>query len=270
MERYSARPEPRRGQGALAASILIHVLALLLFWLLPKPDAGPDIAQALTIVDPPPVLVELAETVEPPETEPPEAPPAANSKGGGGSEGLLDLSGAAKAVTPTPDITSAPSKPIAQTVEPPSVEAGPAIADTFLPGGSGTGTGTGVGAGLGAGSGPGSGTGTAAKGVQGLLQMADWLVRPTDADMQKANPFLAQRRGVSGTVLLSCQVTDANRAKTCKTIKETPRGYGFAVAAKNVVRRGLIRPPVAGKRNPEDRVFVSITFENLIVGDDEG
>lgn len=92
--------------------------------------------------------------------------------------------------------------------------------------------------------------------------MADWIVRPTDAQMQRANPFRARNTGVTGTVLLSCQVGPDKRARNCRTISETPTGYSFAVAARKVARQGLIRPPIAGTPNPDDRVLVSITFEN--------
>ena len=265
--RYSERTDPRRGVGAITASLLLHLGALLLFLLQPKSDVRADLPQAATIVDPPRVLVSLTETKRPPEVETPEVASAADSEGGV-SDGPLDVPGA-PVVVANPEVAAsmAPAFPVATAEAPLPAGSGTTASETGPLGGSGASAGTGAGGGSGAGK--GSGAGVAASGGQGLYQMADWIVRPTDADMQKANPFLARQKGVSGTVLLSCQVSDANRAKNCKTIKEDPRGYGFASAARSVVRRGLIRPPVAGKRDAEDRVMVSITFKNYIAGDVE-
>jgi protein TonB len=60
--------------------------------------------------------------------------------------------------------------------------------------------------------------------------------------MQELFPFRAQRQGVSGAVRLSCKV-EARRARDCKVLSESPKGFGFGKAAISAVRTGLSRPP---------------------------
>jgi hypothetical protein len=225
-----------------------------------------DVGSPLTIIDLPRVTVETPEIVLPLADARPDDALTNDEEGGSSSD---RPSASLPVPSREPDLPLAPSLSIAPVESPALAGTGTTGTETNFAGGPGVSTGVvdgGGSGGSGTGIGKGNGTGAGSGGGTGMLQMADWIVRPTDAEMLKANPFAAQVAGVSGTVLLSCQVSKDNRAKNCKTIKEVPGSYGFARAARDVVRRGLIRPPIAGARNPEDRVFVSVTFENRSSG----
>ncbi len=63
-----------------------------------------------------------------------------------------------------------------------------------------------------------------------------WAQRPTVRDMQGAYPASAQRRNVEGRVVLDCLI-GTDLAVRCRSISETPAGYGFAAAALRVAQQ---------------------------------
>jgi TonB family protein len=128
-----------------------------------------------------------------------------------------------------------------------------------------------------AGNGSGRGEGTSGSGSDGLAdrgagdgagrraapQGAQWIVKPSDAEMQRHNPMSAKRRGISGTVVLACFVDSDSRTRGCRVVKEGPKGYGFAAAVLRMSRSFQIKPPlVDGKPRYDVPVTIPIFFDN--------
>lgn len=270
---FASTSFPRRiryRRTSLAVSVLLHGVALLLL-LMMRPDSSmPTPEPRLVLIDLP-VIVPEVEPVERPKPKADDRPAKATGEAEGGGGGRL-----AKAMRPSlvpepvsvdqpfPAILLPTALPVTLPATP---EQGPIIVGT---GGSGAGTGTGddVGSGTGAGDGNGSGRGrgdgegSGGGSPDGPAQFADWIVKPTDAQMQDVNPWSARIAHVSGSILLSCRVDKSRRARDCRIIKETPLNYGFGEAAIAVVRKGRIRPPFVIKFDPNARVFVPVAFDN--------
>ncbi len=87
-----------------------------------------------------------------------------------------------------------------------------------------------------------------------------WAQRPSARDMQGAYPASAQRRSVQGRVVLDCLI-GTDLAIRCRSISETPAGYGFATAALRVAQQFRAGPtledgrPAAGERAQVVLVF---------------
>lgn len=114
----------------------------------------------------------------------------------------------------------------------------------------------------------GSGAGAEAGGGASIKEMAaplrpEWIVRPTDAQMLKYNPYEARRKRISGKVTLSCLVDEANRARKCRVTAESPRLLGFGNAARALSHTFRIRPPIiAGRPSYDAWVTIDIHWEN--------
>lgn len=262
------RAAPRNRGTGLSLSILLHLIALL--WLLTThPTATiPPFDKPLVTIDLAPLVPETPHVVKRADPESDEAEQGAQGGGGGRM---------AKAVRIEPDIVPAPADvpiPIVKLDLPPTILVPTAPISGSVPArkggtgsgmgiGDGTGIGEGRGSGDGSGSGLGDGSGTGRGSAPVKLQAADWIVRPTDLQMQEANPWQARRNKISGSVTLSCRVKN-ERARKCKVIRETPTGQGFGRAATEVAYKGRIRAPIIGNEDPETvRVRISILFENL-------
>ena len=80
-----------------------------------------------------------------------------------------------------------------------------------------------------------------------------WAQRPSLRDMQSAYPAAAQRRNVTGRVVLDCLIGN-DLAIRCRSVSETPAGFGFAAAALRVAQQFRAAPtledgrPAAGER----------------------
>jgi TonB family protein len=82
----------------------------------------------------------------------------------------------------------------------------------------------------------------------------DWLVKPTQAELQWAYPRDALRRNINGYARLGCVVTASGQAVGCQILSEEPQGAGFGQAALDLTPRFRFRPstvddvPVGGAR----------------------
>jgi TonB family protein len=63
-----------------------------------------------------------------------------------------------------------------------------------------------------------------------------WPQAPSYQDVVAAYPPKARAAGVGGVATLQCNVT-AGEFRRCQTIREEPKGYGFAAAARSLVTR---------------------------------
>ena len=121
--------------------------------------------------------------------------------------------------------------------------------------------GTGTGAG-GNGDGPGGG-GPGGNSPPVIKRPAEWVVRPSNAQLMPYNPPRAAREYVNGVADLSCKVLRTQRLKDCRIVSERPRGYGFGRAALNAVPIFRINPPMRGDMALEDEPIVfSVAFNN--------
>ncbi|HYW16765.1 MAG TPA: TonB family protein [Allosphingosinicella sp.] len=129
-------------------------------------------------------------------------------------------------------------------------------------GGRGTGTGTGTGSGSGPGSRPAPASG-ARTSHDVAPTAARWISKPTFDEMELHNPRRAIVQRVSGTAILACRVDSRQRARRCRIVSETPRGYGFGAAALETVRLGRIAPVThGGVPDYKAWVRIPITFRN--------
>lgn len=232
--------EARRRQAGLACSILLHAFALVLL-LAYRPDVP------ATVVMPPPPL----ETIFIP---PPLSPPAIAE-----AESRLPEGGAAhgeEAPVPPRDRPGAPTfESFAAPAAPDLSPAGTASGDGVSPGdGSG---------GSGAGDGAGSGSGTGAGAGAGDFVPAEWIVRPTAAEMDAHYPRLGAVGRHNGIAMLSCFVDARNRARRCRLVREAPRRYGFGRAALRMTHLFRIRPPLRNGQ-PQHDMPVRVTIDFVI------
>jgi len=89
-----------------------------------------------------------------------------------------------------------------------------------------------------------------------------WARRPSDRDLRDAYPAAAQRRNVEGRVVLDCLI-GTDLAIRCRSVSESPAGYGFAAAALRVAQQFRSAAtlddgrPAAGERATVALVFRS-------------
>lgn len=93
--------------------------------------------------------------------------------------------------------------------------------------------------------------------VSSVIQKPEWIRKPTSDQVSRAYPDRALRRGVSGEVMLSCQVTSRGAVQACAILTETPEDYGFGAAALRLSRYFLLRPLTQDGR-PTDNGVVTI------------
>jgi TonB family protein len=85
----------------------------------------------------------------------------------------------------------------------------------------------------------------------GLIR-PNWLKRPSSADLDAVFPAEARRRGIDGSVVISCEATVEGTLARCAVVEETPRGLGYAYAALALAPQFRMSPasldgkPVAG------------------------
>ena len=80
-------------------------------------------------------------------------------------------------------------------------------------------------------------------------------------DLAGAYPAAAQRRNVEGRVSLDCLIGN-DLAIRCRTLSETPSGYGFAAAALRVSQRFRAAPTLEdGRAAAGERAQVTLVFK---------
>lgn len=252
MQAAISNPAPEKKlSAAFAAALHIALLALLLSF---RPDVG-------GLVEPdPPLAVDLVPAPEP--VEPIVEPaPVVVARGETASLPSRHQAGRDEAGAPAPKALREDMDRTLANVPVASFPPGPAPATGVAADGAG-GTGlAGDGFGTGAG-GRGSGMGKAA------LDAPHWISKPTWSQMKQYNPPQAAAERVSGTALLSCRIDSSQRARNCRVLRETPRGYGFGSAALATVRFGRIRPAMRDGIPAYDAwVAIPISFDNCSAAD---
>jgi TonB family protein len=88
-----------------------------------------------------------------------------------------------------------------------------------------------------------------------------WRRAPTYAEVLAAYPEKARTAKIGGAVVLDCKIKDDGGLSGCRTLNETPRGQGFAKAAKSLADR--FETPVTtgeGESIAGSRAHLKITF----------
>lgn len=95
-----------------------------------------------------------------------------------------------------------------------------------------------------------------------------WPQAPTYSEVTAAYPSKARAAGVGGYVGLHCSLTRAGELSRCETLKEEPRGYGFAAAARQLSKRFRAFPTTAGGKSVEGAIVqVPFAFDpNMLQG----
>ncbi|MDB5438530.1 MAG: TonB protein, partial [Caulobacteraceae bacterium] len=71
---------------------------------------------------------------------------------------------------------------------------------------------------------------------------ADWLGKPTNAQMVSVYPPRAAEAGIGGNVTMACQVTVTGQVTGCRVTVESPNGEGFGAAALKLQSLFKMRP----------------------------
>lgn len=64
-----------------------------------------------------------------------------------------------------------------------------------------------------------------------LITKAEWVSRPSAADMARVYPRVAMRKQISGQARLVCRLKADGRLTDCEATEETPAGMGFGEAS---------------------------------------
>lgn len=89
----------------------------------------------------------------------------------------------------------------------------------------------------------------------------DWAKQPDQAEMSREYPKLALALAIEGQVVMACDVTVTGSLKSCAIHEETPKGFGFGVAALRMSRSFEMRPGIGGRRTtPYGDVRIPIYF----------
>ncbi|MDP3490656.1 MAG: TonB family protein [Phenylobacterium sp.] len=92
-----------------------------------------------------------------------------------------------------------------------------------------------------------------------------WADAPSHAQTAAAYPEKAAAEGIGGSATIRCALTEDRRLKSCATLSETPRGYGFAKAARDLSGQFELAPPSDGVnlRGAETQYMVTFAPEML-------
>ncbi len=85
-----------------------------------------------------------------------------------------------------------------------------------------------------------------------------WVSRPTADEVAAEYPAQAQRRGISGRAVISCEVLPTGRMGTCHVVEESPVGQEFGRAALRLARYFAMTPLPPGV--PRGTVNIPIGF----------
>jgi len=89
---------------------------------------------------------------------------------------------------------------------------------------------------------------------------ANWVKRPSLADIQALWPARALKEGYGGKAVLSCTVTVQGALRSCIVVEETPRDGGFAAAALALSSQFMMTPALKGGVPVESSVRIPINF----------
>lgn len=235
-------------RSALAASVIFHVLLLLLILNVREPLPQ----RLITETDPPTLWIE----------EPADAPEATVVKpdrpSNAQTQPRADLDHPLQQAAPP--IIAAPSLIIQAT--------GPQLPVTPMAGAGQQTPGTSIDIGRGAAGLGQSGSGQGDRSTSGIdPSPPNWIRKPTEDQMIRALPGDIAADQVPGSAVLACFVTPTNRVRDCKVASETEvsRGfegiYGFGEAAMRLSRTFLIKPPMrAGRPRYDIRVRIPLVW----------
>lgn len=84
-----------------------------------------------------------------------------------------------------------------------------------------------------------------------------WLKQPTAEDMARYYPDRATRMGVTGSAVISCEVTAQGTLENCAIVSETPAEYGFGDAAVRMMKlfKVEVSPQQVGAR-----IYIPLSF----------
>jgi TonB family protein len=106
------------------------------------------------------------------------------------------------------------------------------------------------------------GTGAMAAAGAAFAQTAPmWAEAPSVADIAAAYPAKAKAAGVRGEVNLTCEINRQGHPHDCAALGETPSGYGFGFAARQLAERMRVGDP--GMNGKEVRV--PVTFDPAVL-----
>ena len=230
----AASVDPRIRAVAVAGVLGLHAGLLSLLAL-----QTPDLAHR----SPAPIMVELIRP-EPPLRPP---PPADDPTTGGGAPATPS-----RVHTPREPPPDAPLNPIVAPLEPANAPA-PQIGAAPNQTGEGLGQG-GEGEGLGSGIGPGDGNGAGA--------VPPRLIRaPERAELRALHPPQALRARQGGTASIRCRIRTDGTLEGCSTVRESPPGHGFGVAAERAAPYFRFEPPhINGRRVGGQEVILRVEF----------
>ncbi len=87
----------------------------------------------------------------------------------------------------------------------------------------------------------------------------DWLEKPTSEDLAAYYPRQAQRKNLSGKVMMSCTVKADGQLEACEILEETPPGERFGEAALKMAPKFRMTPP--GDTSTPSEVTIPLIFE---------
>jgi len=88
-----------------------------------------------------------------------------------------------------------------------------------------------------------------------------WADAPSHAETAAAYPEKAAAEGLGGTATIRCALTEYRRLRACTTLSETPRGYGFAKAARSLSERFELAP------TPDDADLRGVETQYMVTFD---
>ena len=96
-----------------------------------------------------------------------------------------------------------------------------------------------------------------------VARVAPWVATPTLAIMSAAYPKEAVGKVGSGHVVLRCDLGQSGRLEDCQTVSETPKGYGFAWAAKGVAKDfRVVDDPEIARQAGKLKIDVPLDFRD--------
>ncbi len=87
-----------------------------------------------------------------------------------------------------------------------------------------------------------------------------WAEAPSYEDVVAAYPPKAREQRLAGTSALNCDMTEEGRLNSCDLIRSEPGGYGFDLAAKQLVRKFRLDVVTPADKAATRRVAVHIPF----------
>lgn len=93
------------------------------------------------------------------------------------------------------------------------------------------------------------------------IDRAEWRSLPDADAMARYYPERAHKEGLAGRAVIDCRLTAEGRAVDCKTVSETPEGYGFGEAAVKLSVTFAFVPSLRdGKPVDDARRLIPISF----------